>query len=386
MSKILYLSYYFPPWANSGVKRGPRFVKYLRRRGHKVTVVTKEVGAEGAISLPSPEPCSSGEAVKRKGKFLFKFFKLILFPDTKILWFILNYPRLKDLIKEREMDLLISSAPPFSSLLCARLLSLTTGKPYIVDLRDPWTETPLLYESSLLKWLHRLGEKRSLNRARVVITINERITQDLRKRYKWLKVETVTHGFDPNDFQGLKYKKREMFRITYVGTLTERRTPKFILEALSGIEGINWELLLVGEKWIDMRKLVARYGLGERVRLIPRVSFPEALEYMVSSDILWLMVGRGRGARFVSTSKLFDYLGSGRPILATIPDSAARDILEGIRGVRITEPEDIEGIRRALRDFHHLWKEDKLPSLQAHEIAPYRMENVVQKLTNHLME
>ncbi len=385
MKKILYISYYFPPWPKPGVKRGPRLVKYLRQRGYKVTVVTKEKGAKGVISFPSPEPTSSGEMVKRKGKSLFRIFKLFLYPDTKLLWSILNYHRLKGLIRGKGVDLLISSAPPFSSLLCTYLLSLTTGRPYIVDLRDPWVETPLLYESNLLKWLHRLGEKRSLSRARLVITINERIARNLKERYKDLKVETLTHGFEPDDFRGLKYKREERFRIGWVGTITERRTPKFILEALSAIQDLNWELLLVGEKWIDVGRLVSGYGLKGRVRIIPEVSYPEALRYMVSSDLLWFMVGRGRGARFVSTSKLYDYLGSGRPILATIPDCDARDILERMKGVRITEPDDIESIKETLRELYHLWEKDRLPHLLAEEIAPYRMDNVARRLTDHLL-
>jgi len=386
VKKILYISYYFPPWPKPGVKRGPRLVKYLRQKGYKITVVTKEKGAKGVISFSSPEPTSSGEGIKRGRKLIYRLLKLIAFPDTKLLWSILNYHRLKGLIKEKEIDLLISSAPPFSPLLCTYLLSLTTRRPYIVDLRDPWVETPLIYESNLLKWLHRLGEKRSLSHARLVITINERITNNLKERYPGLKVETITHGFEPDDFRGFKHKRGEKFKIGWVGTITERRTPKFILKALSKMKDLNWELLLVGRKWIDVAGLVTAYGLKEKVRLIPEVRYPEALRYMVTSDLLWLMVGRGRGARFVSTSKLFDYLGSGRPIMATIPDSAAKDILQGIKGVRIEEPDDIEGIRKALREFYHLWEEDKLPHLQAEEIAPYRMDNVARRLIDHLLK
>jgi len=386
MKRILYLSYYFPPWSRPGVKRGPRLVGGLRERGYDLLVVTKERGAKGVISLPSPEPIGPKEGIKKGGRFFYRLLKLILFPDTKLLWSILNYPRLKELIRERQIDLLITSAPPFSSLLCTYLLSLTTGKPYIVDLRDPWVDTPLLYESNLLGWLHRWGERRSLGRARLIITINDRITNNLKERYPGLKVETILHGFEPDDFRGLKPKRGDKFRIGWVGTLTRRRTPRFILEALSQMKDRNWELILVGRKWIDVVGLVAKYGLKGKVKLIPEVDYPEALRLMATADLLWFMVGRGRGAQYVSTSKLSDYLGTGRPILATIPDCAAKDLLKGLSGVRITEPDDVKGIQKELRELYRLWERKRLPHLLTEEIAPYRMDRVAQRLTEHLLE
>ncbi len=380
MKNILFLSYYFPPHSKPGVKRGPRLVKYLRQMGYRVTVVTKEVGAKGVISLPSPEPTSSGEFVKRKVRLLYRFLKQIFFPDTKLFWSLFNYHKLKGLIGGLRVDLIIASAPPYSTLLCAYLLSLTTGKPYVIDLRDPWLETPLPYEGNSLRWLHRWGERKSLSHARLIITVNERISQNLRERYPGLVVKTITHGFEPDDFRRLRYERGRRFRICWVGTITERRTPRFILEALSGLVDLEWELWLVGEKWIDVQELISQYGLQEKVRLIGRVPYPKALRYMVESDLLWLMVGRGKGAQFVSSSKLFDYLGSGSPILATIPDCAARDVLQRMTGVRIIEPEDIEGIREAIRELYGLWEEDRLPIPRAEEVAPYRMENVGRTL------
>ena len=72
------------------------------------------------------------------------------------------------------------------------------------------------------------------------------------------------------------------------------------------------------------RAVIAELGLDDRVELIPYLPRHEALALQRDSDALLLLVptGEGRG-RFVVTTKIFEYLAAGRPILAAVPEDGA---------------------------------------------------------------
>jgi hypothetical protein len=42
----------------------------------------------------------------------------------------------------------------------------------------------------------------------------------------------------------------------------------------------------------------------------------------MSSDILWLMIGRGKNTDTVSSSKVFEYFGTRKPVIACVPEGA----------------------------------------------------------------
>jgi glycosyltransferase involved in cell wall biosynthesis len=73
-----------------------------------------------------------------------------------------------------------------------------------------------------------------------------------------------------------------------------------------------------------------------------------------SADLLFLSMHDlpvGVRARTVP-GKTYEYLASGRPIMAALPDGDARDLLAGLDGARVCRPRDIaclaEGIRAAM--------------------------------------
>ena len=53
-------------------------------------------------------------------------------------------------------------------------------------------------------------------------------------------------------------------------------------------------------------------------------------------------------ASTILPGKLYEYLASGRPLLAAVPDGDARDLLEGVDWTVLCAPDDVEGIYRGL--------------------------------------
>ena len=81
-----------------------------------------------------------------------------------------------------------------------------------------------------------------------------------------------------------------------------------------------------------------------------------------ASDVLLLLIpeagGRGRG---VLSGKVFEYLAAERPVLAVVPtDGAAAELVLDTGAGIVAGPDDVAGIRDALRELHARWREGRL--------------------------
>src|SRR5262249_58053411 len=109
---------------------------------------------------------------------------------------------------------------------------------------------------------------------------------------------------------------------------------------------------------LPRRALVARRGGGApgapgcRPRAGGRGTRPheEPLRLVRPAAALFLPLhGLPRGGRpTILPAKLYEYLASGRPILAAVPDGDARDLLDGVDWAVLCTPDDVDGICRGL--------------------------------------
>jgi glycosyltransferase involved in cell wall biosynthesis len=75
-----------------------------------------------------------------------------------------------------------------------------------------------------------------------------------------------------------------------------------------------------------------------------------AIGEMVGADALFLPmhdIPSGRRARIVP-GKTYEYLASGRPILAAVPPGDGRDLIVEMDAGRIADPTDVDGLARAI--------------------------------------
>jgi glycosyltransferase involved in cell wall biosynthesis len=128
------------------------------------------------------------------------------------------------------------------------------------------------------------------------------------------------------------------------------RDPEPLLRALqivrceAGAKPIR--LLHAGRLTTEERNTIARSGASDLVEHFGTLDRAGALALQRSADALVLLTSQNVSE---ATSKLFEYLSAGRPILALAKDNeAARIIRETNTGVAVP-PDDIEAIVDALR-------------------------------------
>lgn len=395
MKKVLVIAYYFPPMGLSGVQRTAKFVKYLPTFHWRPTVLTvvpryiaedqsllHEIEREGVqiVRTDTLDPTRifrTGEVIKLPPEWLRRILngisQTIFIPDSKIGWKGRAIKAAEALLAHEKYDLIFATAPPYTDFLVGVQLKKKFGVPLVIDYRDPWVDNPQnFYATPIHKAVHVYLEKKVLHAADKVITINRRMKEKILKRYSFLRYDDVAilpHGFDPEDFQvdgrqGLP--RTDKMRITYSGTFVADRKPKVFLEGLCrafrvepGMRG-RIEACFVGMFREENLKLVRKLGLDNDVNVVGYVDHAECVKYLLASDVLWLTLGDQKGMDVVSTGKLHEYLGARKFILGCVPDGVAKSTILDSEGGMVVEPNDPDGIARAIVELYRRYKNKDL--------------------------
>lgn len=389
--KILAISYYFPPLGLSGVQRVAKLIKYLCDENFEIVVIAPEKTAYFAydyslekelidrnvriIRVRGKEPHSflpKNSPIKMPSEFVRKFFNRLsqtfFLPDNKKSWSKKAYEKARELLKSETFDVIFSSAPPFSMFKYVVKLGHEFNLPVALDYRDLYYQNQFsFYPTPFHKLYAKLYEKSFLKKAEKIFVINRQIKEFLLKTYPFLKFNQLyilPHGYDPEDFNGkinLNLNKfsssaidNDKLVITYCGIFYEFITPKYLLKAYKKLlkerKDVAEKILIrfVGHLNKTNEKLVKKLGLSDKVQVINYVEHDKAVDYLLSSDALWLMVGKSKNSHTISTSKLYEYIATRKPIFGCVVDGAAKNALKEYGASIIVEPYDIEKIKNAL--------------------------------------
>ncbi len=399
INKVLVIAYYFPPMGLSGVQRALKFVKYLPDHGWEPTVLTVTPTAYYALdygmlreliesnirtirtnSLDPTRLFESGKPVKMPHEklrtFLSGISQAIFVPDNKVGWKHDAIRAGRKLLQEEEFNVIFSTAPPYTCHLIGTALSKEFKIPLVIDYRDAWVDNPLhLYITPFHRMMHQRLEKKVLKTSNRIITINRRIKELMLRRYRFLTyndIAIIPQGYDPDDYRiddtfKLPYSKK--MRFTYAGTFYRNRTPKYFLRALSEVlkEHPNLkkkiESIFIGTFRKENLAMIESLGLTDVVKVFGYLDHRSTVRYLMTSDVLWLTIGNGKGEDQISTGKLFEYIGSRKPILGLVPDGIAKSTIIESGAGKVLNPDDVAGIKNAILEYYGLWEKKQLSEI-----------------------
>ena len=393
--RVLVIAYYFPPLGLSGVQRTLKFVKYLPEYGWHPTVLTVEERGYFAkdedmlreldglpvriLRTHSRDPLHlmrKRNVVTMPSGWKYDAFlrinQVFLVPDNKIGWKRHALREARRELRETHYDAIFSTAPPYTDFLIAAELKKEFHLPLILDYRDAWLSNPYhYYATPLHRFLHHRLEAKALRYADHVTTINRRIKELLLREYRFVPhgdVTILSQGFDPGDFATPPPPtERGRMRITYAGSFYDDRTPAHFLKALRALvekrpdSRARIEACFLGSFRAEDHRLVENLGLSDMVRILGYRPHGETVRMLADSDVLWMIIGDRPGAEMLSTGKLYEYIGAGKPILACVPDGAARDILTRHGAAFIVPPDDVDAIHQQLNALLDLHRTRRMP-------------------------
>lgn len=393
MRKLLLLAYFFPPIGGAGVQRNTKLARYLPQLEWELAVVTgpgspqylwtpidptmmDEVAPGVSVHrLPGPEPPFSGSWRGRAERWL-----LVESPWQR--WWNENAVAVA-LEAGRDVDLVYASVAPYETAEAAVAIARALGKPLVVDLEDPWAfDEMMIYPSALHRRVELRRMRKTLAAADAVVMNTPEAAARVRRRFPELAETPVTaipNGYDAADFAGLSPDQDGKLRIVHAGSLhtdfahrhRRLRPLRAILQgAESGVDPLTRShvfLLEAIRQLLRERPEVAerlelhlvgvlteadREVLGDAGFVVEHgfVDHRRTIELIRSATLLFLPMhdlDEGRRVAIVPC-KTYEYLASGRPILAAVPDGDARELLAEAGNAHLCRPADVAGMKRAI--------------------------------------
>jgi glycosyltransferase involved in cell wall biosynthesis len=317
----------------------------------------------------------------------------LFIPDARVFWVKPSVTFLKDFITANHIEKIITTGPPHSiHLIGLRLKRRVHSLRWVADFRDPWSEWDLLDTLSLTtlaRSRHRKLEKAVLTNADRVITIAPYHVERLEK-LSGRKVDLVTNGFDTEDFQEIKHQKTSKFTIRHIGIVDELRDPRPAMEALRILAGHNPEFgNSVNVEFIgNVNSSFKKYVQGDQVlsaftKFIHYVAHNNLIQLYGSTDLQLLVLAHTLHAPGNLPGKFFEYLASGKPILALGPvEGDAAKILNETGAGKIFDRNDQDSIKEFISREFERWKQGSpLPNTGLHS---YSREVITRQLANLL--
>jgi glycosyltransferase involved in cell wall biosynthesis len=151
----------------------------------------------------------------------------------------------------------------------------------------------------------------------------------------------VPYGVDVNRFRPGRKRAPNVFRMLFVGSLSQRKGIKYLLEAVRRLNLPNSELLLVGKMVANPDALKPYAGL---FRHVPHVPYHEVHALYQDADI-FVYPSLHEGSAFAT----YEALASGLPVVATAETgSVVRDGEDGF----IVKMRDVEGLMSRIEQLY----------------------------------
>lgn len=388
--RVLFLSYSFPPIGGAGAQRNARLVAHLPEHGYEPVVVTgpgspswapldRSLRLDGVeiYRLAGPEPARSGEWGRRAERWL-------RYPSAWRRWW--DAQARYTASHAVRVDLVHASISPYDTAETAVAVARALRRPLVVDFEHPWAlDEMTTYPTRVHRGLDVLRMRRVLSAAQAVVMSTPEAARRAHALVPAKRVAVVADGVEHDEFSGPSERGDGVFRIVHTGAFHTRlaatlerfgvlhrilggvvpgvdfrtRSHVYLLAALERLEQElrrPIELHLVGDLTPEDEAALAHAPVP--VRRHGFLPHEETVALIRTADLLFLPLHNVReGSRVaIVPHKTYEYLASGKPILAAVPDGDARDLLARSGTALICRPADVDGLARGLARELRRWR------------------------------
>lgn len=395
LKRVLIITYYWPPAGGAGVQRWLKFAKYLPEFGWQPVVYTPEnpeyPSVDESLLSDVPEVCEvlrtpitepydlyrklvglkptekiqtgflSESEKPKKGEAFARWIRGNFFiPDARMLWIKPSVRFLTNYLKNHPVDLIVSTGPPHSMHLIGLKLKARFNTRWVADFRDPWTNIDFYDElrlTSLADRKHHRLEREVLEKSDAVMVVGPTMKTEFAQITDSEKIHVVPNGFDREDNFRVSASPDPEFSIAHIGSFSPARNPHALWQALAELKieqhpAGRTRIKTVGKVDITVRQSIEQAGLIENFTHIPYLPHDRVMVEQKKSSALLLVVNNTKNAVGILTGKVFEYLASGRPIVAIGPlDGDLASLLSETKGGVVFDYKDVQGLKAHLKEL-----------------------------------
>lgn len=359
--RILFLSDNFPPEGNAPATRLYEHATRWVRAGHDVTVVTCAPNFPEGKLFPGYRNAwrqvetVDGIRVVRVKTYITAnegFLKRTLdYLSFMLMGFLLG-------MFERRPDVVVATSPQFFCAIGGWALSVVKRRPFVFELRDLWPASIVAVGAMKKSLTIRLLEKIELflyRRAKAIVSVTQSFREDLVARgIDREKIHVVINGVDLDRYEpqardaalAEEFGLAGKFVAGYMGTHGMAHALPKVLEAAERLRDradIAFFFAGSGAGRARVEQIVAERGLSN-VRLIPRQPKERMPSLWSLCDLAIVPLRDTPVFATVIPSKIFESMGMGVPILMSLPEGEATDIVRGTRSGVCVPPENPEAM------------------------------------------
>ncbi len=371
MKRVLMIAYHFPPiQGSSGIHRTVQFARHLPELGWFPIIITvhprafPETGDYLSAEMARKSivkhafALDSARHLSIKGRYL----GFTAIPDRWASWWPGGVWECLKAVRKYKPDAIWSTFPIATAHMIALTVQRMTGLPWIADFRDPMIQKANPANYWVRKAYHLL-EKKIVTRASHCVTVTQSALKEYSKQYPEIDPgdwSVIPNGYDESLFppydemvnEKTNRSKREKITMLHSGILYgEGRNPKTFLRAIkSYLDKKEADLKVVfrgcGNESMIM-KMISELELDDWVSIGASVSYADAIKEMIQSDVLLVFQGAVYNKQI--PAKIYEYIRSGRPILALTDEKGeTAQFLKGWNGIYMADIESSEGIESVL--------------------------------------
>ena len=345
MSKrILILSFYFPPDLCAGSFRTQALIKSLEPLAQ-----TKNIQINLITTIPNRYANFSvtAESYEEKGCLIIYRIKIPEhrsgFIDQAKAFTYYFFKTLK-LTRQKKYDVVYAtSSRLFTAFLGARI-AVKKRAPLFLDIRDIFTDTMhsiLKFPFNLCLSFFNLIERYTLKKASFLNVVSEGFLPHF-KPNKRCEILTISHGIDKcfQQIQSTSKNNRLIKRVLYAGNIGQGQGIEKIIPGLAQAFLSRCEFYIIGNGGQQAELEKACYGLMN-IKIFPPMDRQTLIQHYQESDILFLHLNDLTAFTKVLPSKIFEYVMTGKPILAGLAGYSADFITKNVSGCWLFPPCDI---------------------------------------------
>jgi glycosyltransferase involved in cell wall biosynthesis len=309
-------------------------------------------------------------------------------PDQYMAWNDAVMYWLSEHTNQKEYDLIYVSSPPYSTTLLGVQIKKKLHLPLVVDIKDDWTVGPDFEQYPPERRMQeRTMEQQMVQNADEVILVTPASLESYRQRYPtYQNFNLITNGVDLEDYKDILLEGQPpKFKITYAGSLGgHNRSPinffksfkRFLNE--SKADSNSCEVCFPSNMNPDFWTSVYEMGLEHWVKSIPSLPFDKFKQHLAESCVLLSINYYGRTT--LVPGKLYEYWAIGRPILLIEKPGAATELVKKYDLGLTVDPDDIDGIYRALHTLYQDYIYGRIRQLNPEGLEQFSREQLTSRL------
>jgi glycosyltransferase involved in cell wall biosynthesis len=203
------------------------------------------------------------------------------------------------IIKKENIDI-VCFQDPVSSFFSILFLKVRRAEvKIVVETHGDFIETLSLEKNLVLPRLYKklfyIMAKYSIGKSNIIRAVSSSTEQQVLDIDSSKSVVRFPAWIDFKDFQNIEPKplSKDKFNILFIGSVTDRKKPHMIIEAIQRINDKSYHLSIVGpapnEKYFkELKDLIDKSGLQNQVSLIGPVDRESVKDYYSSSNLMIL--------------------------------------------------------------------------------------------------